>query len=155
MVEDGGTNRELCHLRGRADDGLDVANVDLASDVQSTASSAFDHIPLLVAGGWFHREELIRLGVHGGAEEMKGEVPACNEASRVDAGEGAGQLLVVDVWSGLGIKVPLFQKLNEFEHITVGKILWECCWNELLDEFRDAIQHGSKRCRVEADDGTA
>ena len=82
-------------------------------------------------------------------------MPACNEASRVDAGEEAGQILVVDVWSRLGIEVPSFQKLNEFEHIAFGQIVWESCWNELVDEFRDTIQHGSERCRVEADDGAA
>ena len=55
-------NRELGHFQGRTDDGLNVADVDLAGDVQSATGSTFDHIPLLVARGVFHREELIRLG---------------------------------------------------------------------------------------------
>ena len=38
----------------RTDDGLNVADVDLAGDVQSATGSTFDHIPVLVARGGFH-----------------------------------------------------------------------------------------------------
>ena len=102
-------DRELSHFQGRTNDRLDVADVDLAGNVQSATGSTFDHIPLLVARGGFHREELIGLGVHRGAEEMKSEISAGDEVVRVNAGEEASQVLVVDVWGMLSIKVSLFK----------------------------------------------
>ena len=76
---------------------------------------------------------------------MKGEMPAGDEAVRVNAGEEAGQILVVYVWGRLSIKVPLFQKLDEFEHVAFGQVVWESRGNELVHELRDAVQHGAER----------
>lgn len=131
-MEYGSANGELGHFQRRTDDGLDVANVDFACDVQSATGSAFDHIPLLIAWGWFHRENLIRVGVHGGAEKVKCEMPAGNKAVSIDAGEEACQVLIVDERGGLGVEVPPFQELHEFKHIAFGQVVLKCRWNELV-----------------------
>ena len=76
---------------------------------------------------------------------MKGEVAAGDKAVGVNAGKEASQVLVVNEWGGLSVKVPLFQKLDEFEHVAFGQVVWESRRDKLVDELRDAIQHGSKR----------
>ena len=81
---------------------------------------------------------------------MKSEVPAGDEAVSVNACEEAIQVLVVDLWCGLGVKVPLFQKLDEFKHVAFGQVVWERRREEL-----DAVQHWSERSGVEADDWKA
>ena len=94
------------------------------------------------------------MGVHSRGEKVKSEVPTGNEAVSVDAGEEAGQVLVVDEWSILSVEVPTFQELNELEHVAFGQVVGKSCWNELVDKFRYAIKHRSETGRVEADDGT-
>ena len=95
-MEDCRANRELGHLQGRTNDGLNVANVDLACNIQNATRSAFDNVTRLMANGGFHREELVRMGVHGGAEEMEREVPIGDKAVGVNAREKTRQVLVVE-----------------------------------------------------------
>ena len=107
-MKDGSSNGKLAHLQGCSDDRLNVANVDLASDIQDAAGAAFDHIPLLVARGWLHGKELVWLGVHDGAEKVKGKMPTGDKAGRVNAGEEAGQVLIVDERGCVVVEVALF-----------------------------------------------
>ena len=59
--------------------------------------------------------------------------------------------MVVDVRSRFGVKVFLFQELNEFKDITFGQVVWKCCRKKLVVELGDALQHGAERGSEEAD----
>ena len=63
------------------------------------------------------------MSVHNGSEEMECQIPAGNEAVGVNAGEKACQVLIVDEWSILSVKIPTFQELNEIEHVTFGEVV--------------------------------
>ena len=96
MLEDCGANGELGHFQGHPDDGLNVSNGDLAGSVQSPTCSAFDDVAHLVATRRVDGQEFVRVSVHSGSEDMEGKVPTVDEAVGVNAGEEAGQVLVVD-----------------------------------------------------------
>ena len=81
-------------------------------------------------------------------------MPAGDEAINVNAREEASKVLVVDMRCRFGVKVSLFQKLNEFKYITFGQVVWKRRWKELVNELGDAVQHGSKWSSEEADNGT-
>ena len=53
-MKDRGANGELSHFQRGPNDGLDVADVNLAGEIQSAACAAFDHIAWLAARGGFH-----------------------------------------------------------------------------------------------------
>ena len=82
-------------------------------------------------------------------------MPTGDEAISVNAREEASKVLVVDMRCRLGIKIALFQKLNKFENITFGQVVWKSRRKELVDELGDAVQHGSERSSEEAGNRTA
>ena len=82
-------------------------------------------------------------------------MPAGDKSVRVDTGEEAGEVLVVDLWCWVWVEVALFQELDEFKDVPFGQVVWESHWHQLVKELGDAVQHGSKWGGKEADDGTA
>ena len=78
-------------------------------------------------------------------------MPTGNKAISVDAGEEAGQVLVVDLWCRVGIEVSLFQELDKFKDVSFGKVVWKSHWHHLVKELGDAVQHRSKWGCKEAD----
>ena len=114
---------ELGHVQGHQDDGFNVPNEDLASDVQSPTSSAFDDVAHLVAAQRVDGQDFVWVSVHSGSEKVEGKVPTVDEAIGVNAGEKAGQVLVVDERRCLGIEVAFLDKLDEFKDIAFGQVL--------------------------------
>ena len=49
LFKDSRADRELGHLEGHANNGLDIPNDDLASDIQCAARSAFAEVTHLIA----------------------------------------------------------------------------------------------------------
>ena len=82
-------------------------------------------------------------------------MPTGDKAIRVNTGEEASEVLVVDLWCRVGVEVSLFQELNEFKNISFGKVVWKSHWKDLVDELGDAVQHWSERGGKEADNWTA
>ena len=82
-------------------------------------------------------------------------MPTGDKAVRVDTGEEAGEVLVVDLWCRVGVEVSLFQVLDEFKNIPFGKVVWKSHWQQLVNELGDTIQHGSKWGSEEADNWVA
>ena len=81
-------------------------------------------------------------------------MPAGDEAVSVNAREEASKVLIVDVRCRFGVKVALFQQLNEFINISFGQVMWERCREKLVDELGNPVQHGPERGSEEADDRT-
>lgn len=74
---------------------------------------------------------------------MKSHTPAVNESPRVDAGEEARQVLVVDPRSGLRRPIIGLQEVDEFIYVTAGKIVRKSLRDELVNQLGDAVQHGT------------
>lgn len=75
---------------------------------------------------------------------MKCQSPAVDESGGVDAGEKAGHVLVVDLWGRLSVPIVVLQELDEVVHVAASQIVRESLRNELVDELRDAVEHGSE-----------
>ena len=100
MFIDRSANGKLGHLEGHEDDGFNIANVDFSGYMQSAVGASFDNIPSRVANRRFDGEDLIRVGAHGGGKVLKSKMPTVDEPVGVYADKEAGQILVVDLWSG-------------------------------------------------------
>ena len=96
MLEHCSANGELGRFQEHQDDGFNVSNDDLASNVQSPTSSAFDGVAHLVATRRVDGQDLVWVSVHSGGEKVEGKVPTVDVAIGVNVGEKAGQVLVVD-----------------------------------------------------------
>ena len=85
-----GANRELSHLQGRANDVVDVPDVDFPRHIELSASATFHNISSRISLFRVDRENRIWVRVHDGLQELKQEIPAVDEARRVDAGKETG-----------------------------------------------------------------
>ena len=64
-------NGELSHLQRHKDDAFDVPNEDLPGHIECTTRTAFNYVPGGVARGCLNRDDLVRVGVHEGREELQ------------------------------------------------------------------------------------
>ena len=85
---------------------------------------------------------------------MQGQPPASNEAVGVNACEKARKILVMYAGSRERIEVGVLKELDEVEYITFCQVVGKRLGQEVVDQFGDAVQHGSERCSEEADNGS-
>ena len=127
MFKNRSANGELSHLQGHKGDAFNVPNEDLPGHIECTACAAFDYVPCGVARSCLHGDDLVRVGVHEGREELQGQSPASDEAVSVNACEKTRKILVVYSWSRERIKVGVLEELDEIKYIApcqvVGKRL--------------------------------
>ena len=81
-------------------------------------------------------------------------MPASDEAVSVNACEKARKILVVYSWSGKRIKVGILEELDEIKYIAPCQVVGKRLGQKVVDQLGNAIQHWSKRCREEADNGS-
>ena len=86
---------------------------------------------------------------------MEREMPTRDKAIGVNTCEETREVLIVDLRCWVGIKVSLFQEVDELENISFGEVVWKGNGNDLVEEFGDAIQHRSKWGCEETDNWTA
>ena len=139
-----GANGKLGHLHKENDDRFDVSDVDLPGDVQSAAGSSFDHISSMIASGGFDRNDFVRMCAHRRCQVLEHEVPTVDEPLGVNSGEEACQILVVESWKVDSVEVEFLESLDEVENITLSKVVWKSCWNELIQGFGNAAEHRSE-----------
>ena len=154
LFKNSSANGKLSHLQRHKDDAFNVPNEDLPGHIECTARAAFDYVACGVARSCLHGDDLVGAGTHESREELQGQSPASNEAVSVDACEKAREILVVYARSRERIKVGVLEELDEIKYITFCQVVGKRLGQEVVDEFGGAVQHGSERCREEADNGS-
>ena len=91
--------------------------------LSGTACAAFDYVSRGVARSCLHGDDLVRVGVHEGREELQGQSPASDEAVSVDTCEKTRKILVVYSWSRERIKVGVLEELDEIKYITLCQVV--------------------------------
>ena len=128
MFIDRGADGELSHLQGHQDDAFNVTNKDFSSNIQGSACASFDNVTCIVACGCFHRDDLVRVGAHGGGQVLQGESPTVNEPVCVNTGKEASEILVVDSRCREVVEVGVLEELDEVENVTFCEVVREGLW---------------------------
>ena len=134
---------------------FDVADEDLACQIQRAAGSTFDHVAGVVGGACLDGDDFIRMCAHGCRKELEGKAPAVDEAVGVNAGEKSGQVLVVELRCRHLVEVGVLEILDEVENVSLCQVVRKSFRKEMVNHLGDAVQHGSERGCKEAHNGSS
>ena len=140
------------HIKSRCEKGWHIFDHNLSSDIETSERAALYKIARIVGFSRIGRGYLVVPHIHMWAKKVQQHIPCPYEASLVDAGEEAGQVLVYK--DKVAINWSCLKDREECVNISQCKMIRACYWDQLEYHSGQNVEHWSERRVHKGDDGT-